>query len=75
MLVACQHSFKWAIFVFSRCFVAAAVLAIFAGGIDGDDDDDVAFLFLFEGISNALKKCLAKGDVDDVSTANAIPLA
>jgi len=58
--------------------VAAVVLAIFGGGVDVDDEDDVfhfAFLFLSEGISNAEKKCLAKGDIDDVSTANAIPLA
>jgi len=56
--------------------LAAVVLAILAGGVDGDDDgdDDVihfAFLFLFEGISNAMKKCQAKGDDDVVSTANA----
>jgi len=41
---------------------------------DDDDDDDVihfAFLFLFEGIWNVLKKCLAKGGDDVVSTANA----
>jgi len=52
--------------------LAAAILAIFAGGIDGDDDViHFTFLFLSEGISNAMKKCLAKGDNDVVSTANA----
>ena len=55
--------------------VAAAVLAIFAGDVDVDDDDVIHFAFLFLSMPNAKKKCLAKGDVDDVSTANAIPLA
>jgi len=56
--------------------VATIASAIFAGGDERDGDDDVihfAFLFLSEGASNALKKCLAKGD-DVVSTANAIGL-
>ena len=48
---------------------------IFAGGDEGDNDDDdvihFTFLFVSEGASDALKKCLAKADVDAVSTANA----
>jgi len=55
--------------------VATTASAISGGSDKGDDDDDVihfAFLFLFEGTSNALKKYLAKGDVDVVSTANVI---
>ena len=56
--------------------LATAILTILASGADDDDDDDndvihFAFLFLFEDISNVLKKCLAKGDDDVVSTVNA----
>ena len=54
--------------------LAAAILTILASGADDDDDDNdvihFAFLFLFEDISNVLKKCLTKGDDDVVSTAN-----
>jgi len=51
------------------------MLAIFAGGADIDDDNVIDFAFLFFSLSITEKKCLAKGDDDDVSTANAIPLA
>ena len=80
MLLANIHSNRRSCSLAAFKEVATTALAIFAGGDEGDDDDDVihfAFLFLFEGASNALKKCLAKGDVDVVSTAYAIgePLA
>jgi len=57
--------------------LAAAILTIVPSGANDDDDDNdndvihLAFLFLFEDISNIFQKCLAKGDDDVVSTANA----
>jgi len=53
---------------------AAAVLVIFAGG-DNGDDDVIHFAFLFVSMSNTEKKCLAKADDDVIAAANAIPLA
>jgi len=72
MLVANIHSNGRSCSLAAWKEVAKTAWAIFAGGDEGDDVIHFTFLFISEGASYALKKCLAKGDVDVVSTANAI---
>jgi len=77
MLLANIHSNRRSCSLAAFKEVATTASAIFADGDDGDDNDDVihfAFLFLSEGASDALKRCLSKGDVNVISTANAIVL-